>query len=299
MRLRASVFRLALATLCLVAPAALACPTCACGNPAMTSMGAEQPFVNRVRLATTVRAWQQDEGTVGVDAMRLRELRVDVSASWSPTRWLTFAANVPVQLREQQAVNLERQTGFGWGEVELTARAVVLGSEVMRPKALVSVLAGARLPTALTLADARRVRLDTDAQLGPGALVPLLGVAWSGFFGDRWSALVSLVGEVPFEGRYGLRMGPAAVLVGLGQLQPLRWLGVRAGVDVRGELPSWSAGAADARLAGVLGSLLADVVLSPASSVVVLAGVRAAVVDSRSGPVRTWPIPLVSVVVDL
>lgn len=291
--------RASLLVLCLLAPAALACPTCACGNPAMTSMGAEQPFVNRVRLATTLRAWQQDEGTADVDAVRLRELRADVSVSWSPTRWLTFAANVPVQLREQQTVNLERQTGLGWGEFEVTARAVVLGAQVMRPKALVSVIAGARFPTALTLADARRVRLDVDAQLGPGAVAPLLGLAWSGFFGDRWSALVSLMGEVPFEGRYGLRMGPAAVLVGLGQYQPLRWLGLRAGVDVRGELPTWVGATPDPRLAGVLGSLLADVVLSPTSSVVVLAGIRAAVVDTRPGPVRTWPIPVVSVVVDL
>ena len=117
---------------------------------------------------------------------------------------------------------------LGWAQVGCAGGTTARTVPSRRPKALVSVLAGARLPTALTLADARRVRLDTDAQLGPGALVPLLGVAWSGFFGDRWSALVSLVGEVPFEGRYGLRMGPAAVLVGLGQLQPLRWLGVHS-----------------------------------------------------------------------
>lgn len=283
----------------LTANPAAACPTCACGNPAMTAMGAEQPFVNRVRLATTLRAWQQDEGTASVDAVRLRELRLDVSASWSPTPWLTFAANVPVQLREQLAVNLARQTGVGWGEVDLSSRVVVHGSGQMRPKALISLIAGLRLPTALTLLDQDKRPLDMDAQLGAGAVAPQLGVAWSGFFGDRWSAMASLMGEVPFEGRYGMRMGPSAVLVGLTQFQPVRWFGVRGGVDVRGELASMVNGQTDARLAGVLGSVLADVVFSLNGQTLLLAGARVPLLDTRPGPVRTSPILVVSLVVDL
>lgn len=265
----------------------------------MTSMGAEQPFVNRVRLATTVRAWQQDEGTAAVDAVRLRELRLDVSASWSPTPWLTFAANVPFQLREQLAVNLSRQTGTGWGEVDLTSRVVVHGAGQPRPKALISLLAGVRLPTALTLLDQNRKPLDMDAQLGAGAVAPQFGVAWSGFFGDRWSAMASLMGEVPFEGRYGMRMGPSAALLGLTQFQPVRWFGVRGGVDVRGELASVVNGQTDTRLSGVLGSVLADVLFSLSPQTLLLAGARAPLVDTRPGPVRTSPILVVSLVVDL
>ncbi len=265
----------------------------------MTSMGAEQPFLNRVRLATTLRAWQQDEGASALDAVRLRELRLDLSASWSPTRWLTFAANVPLQLREQRSVNLERQTGVGWGEVELTSRVVLAGVGQMRPKALISLIAGVRLPTALTLLDQDRRALDTDAQLGAGAVAPQLGVAWSGFFGDQWSALASLMGEVPFEGRYGLRMGPSMGLIGLGQYQPLRWFGVRAGVDVRAELPTVVNGQSDARLSGVLGSVLADVIFSLNSKTLLLAGARVPLVDTRPGPVRTSPIFVVSLVVDV
>ncbi|MBL8940662.1 MAG: transporter [Archangium sp.] len=283
----------------LLATAAAACPTCACGNPALTSMGAEQPFAQRVRLATTLRAWQQDEGVANLDAVRLRELRLDLTASWSPTAWLTLSVNVPVQLREQLAVNLERQTALGWGEADVSARVVVAGAGQLRPRALVSVIAGARLPSALTLRDRERRLLDVDAQLGPGGVAPQLGIAWSGFFGDRWSGMASLTGEVPLEGRYGLRMGPAAVLVALAQYQPLRWLGVRAGADARGELASFVNGVADARLAGVLTSLLADAVFKLGQQAVLLAGVRAPLIDTRPGPVHTWPIPVVSLVVDL
>jgi hypothetical protein len=265
----------------------------------MTAMGAEQPFLNRVRLASTLRAWQQDQGTAAVDALRLRELRLDLSMSWSPTAWLTLSANVPVQLREQLAVNLERQTALGWGEADVSVRVVVAGTGKLRPRALVSVIGGVRLPSALSLRDEEQRLLDVDAQLGSGGLAPQLGVAWSGFFGDRWSALASLVGELPLEGRYGLRMGPAAVLVALAQFQPVRWFGLRAGVDARGELPSFVSGVADARLAGLLGSLLGDVVFSLGRQALLLIGVRAPVVDTRPGAVRTWPIPVASLVVDL
>lgn len=257
-------------------------------------MGAEQPFVNRVRLATTLRAWQQDQG-----ALRLRELRLDLSASWSPTEWWTLVVNTPLQVREQRAFNLETQTAAGWGELDLMSRFVVAGAGQARPKALVSVSLGLRLPTALTVSDARRERLDVDAQLGPGAVAPQLAVAWSGFFGDRWSAMASLLSEVPLQGRYGLRMGPSATLVALTQFQPISTFGFRAGADVRAELPSMEGANQDSRLSGVLGSILADVIFRVGTRVLVLVGVRAPVVDTRPGPVRTWPIPLSSVVVDL
>lgn len=277
---------------------ALACPTCACGNPALTSMGAEQPTADAVRLAMTVRAWQQDEGTAGVDAVRLRELRTDLTASWSPNRWFTLMVNAPVQLREQLAVNLERQTAFGWGEVELAARVVVLGAKVMRPKALLSVSGGARLPTALTLRDEARRPLDMDAQLGPGAVAPRLGLSWAGFFSERWSGLAALTIEVPFEGRYGMRMGPSVAVLAVGQVQPLRWLGLRSGVDVRGEAASVMNGAFDERLSGVLGSVVGDVAFRLGAPVTLFLGVRVPVLDTRAGPVHTWPILVSSLVVD-
>jgi hypothetical protein len=265
----------------------------------MTSMGAEQPFVNRLRLAATLRAWQQSQGVEGVDGVRLREARLDLTGSWSPTDWFTLSVNVPLQLREQREVNLAREVAAGPGEVDVAARLVVFGRGRMRPRALVSVIAGARLPTSPTLIDRDRQALSLDAQLGPGGVAPQLGVAWSGFFGDRWSALVSLLGELPLEGRYGFRLGPSGVLVGLAQYQPVTWFGVRAGVDARLEGVSFFEGQPDASLSGFLGSALADVVFGLSSRVLLLIGARAPLVDLRVGPVRTLPILVASVVVDL
>jgi hypothetical protein len=283
----------------LLSVAVWACPTCTCGNPAMTSMGAEQPFSNRVRLAATMRIWQQTQGLENVDAVRLREARLDLTGSWSPTDWFTLSVNLPLQLREQQEVNLAREVAAGPGEVDLAARLVVFGRGRMRPPALISVIAGARLPTSPTFIDRDRRPLSLDAQLGPGGLAPQLGVAWSGFFGDRWSAMASLLGEVPLAGRYGFQLGPSGVLVGLAQYQPATWFGVRAGVDARLEGVSVIDGRSDASLAGFLGSALADVVFGLSSRVLLLVGARVPVVDLRVGPVRTLPILLASVVVDL
>jgi hypothetical protein len=64
---------------------ALACAACACGNPVLTSMGTEPPLANRVRLATSLRAWTLDEGVRGVDGSTIRELRMDLLASYAPT----------------------------------------------------------------------------------------------------------------------------------------------------------------------------------------------------------------------
>jgi hypothetical protein len=265
----------------------------------MTSMGAEQPFANRVRLAATVRAWQQSQGREGVDLVRLREARVDLTGSWSPTTWFSLSVNVPVQLREQRDPSLAREVGLGSGEVDVAARFVVFGHDRMRPRALVSVIAGARLPTAPTLVDRNRQPLSLDAQLGAGGLAPQLGVSWSGFFGDRWSAMASVLGEVPLPGRFGLQLGPSAVLVSLAQFQPARWFAVRAGLDVRLEAVSVVNGAPDASLSGLLGSALADVVFGLGNRVLLLLGARVPVVDLRVGPVRTLPIAVASVLVEL
>jgi hypothetical protein len=293
------VSRLVALVILTASAAAWACPTCTCGNPAMTAMGAEQPFANRVRVALTTRAWQQSQGRDGVDLVRLREVRVDLTGSWSPTPWFALSVNVPVQLREQRDVSLAREVGLSPGEVDVAARFVVYGHDRMRPPALVSVIAGARLPTAPTLVDRQGQPLSLDAQPGAGGLAPQLGVSWSGFFGDRWSAMASVLGEVPLQGRFGFHLGPSAVIVSLAQFQPARWFAVRAGLDVRLEGLSFLNGEPDASLSGFLGSALADVVFGLGNRVLLLLGARVPVVDLRVGPVRTLPIAVASVLVEL
>lgn len=283
----------------LAASEAFACPTCTCGNPALTTVGAEQLFVNRVRLASTLRAWAQWSRRPQVDGTVLRELRWDLSASWAPTRWLSLTATVPLQARDLTQVNLAREAGLGLGELELAGRFIVHGAQQLRPKALLSVLVGARLPTALTLHDAEQVPLSLDGQLGPGAFVPQLGLAWSGFFGDRFMALATLTGELPLEGRFGFRAGPGVGVLAAAQFQPVPVFAVRAGVELRLEGDSFLRGVADSSQAGLLGNALLDVILSPTPRLLLLLGVRVPAVDLRVGPVRSSPVGVFTVVVDV
>lgn len=284
--------RAVLTGLVLTAAQAFACPTCACGNPALTTMGNEQPRPNRVRLAMSARAWQQ------TTSERLRELRFDVTGSWAPTEWLSLAVSLPVQLRELEDASLARERGAGPGDIELMARAVVLGARSMRPPALVSVVLGARLPTAPTLIDRQQRPLSLDAQLSAGAFAPMLGVTWSGFFGERWSGHASLSGELPLVGRFGFRPAPVLSSSLLGQFQPLKWLAVRAGLEGRLEGESALEGVMSSKLAGFLGQAALDVLFSPTSRVVFGVGMRVPVLDLRNGPVRVLPIIVGTVVVD-
>lgn len=288
---------IALAVVCAAVPV-LACPTCTCGNPALTTVGAEPLFQGRVRVASSLRAWAQNDGTAGVDAQTVRELRLDVLAAWAFHRRASLTVDVPLQARELSTVSLAKERGFGLGEVEVTGRFVALADDARLAKYLVSVVAGARLPTALTLNDQHGAPLSLDAQLGYGAVVPMLGLTFASYLSDRWSILVTAIGDLPLTGRFGARGGPGVTVFAAGQYQPWHWLGVRAGVETRGEGVGLVNGEPDTARGGVLLQAAPDVLWSPSSSVVVMAGARVPVVNALGGA-RPSPSFQLSAVVDL
>jgi hypothetical protein len=276
---------------------AWACPTCTCANPTLTTMGAEQPFAGRFRLGAAIRAWQQNEGAAGFQS-NLRELRLDVTASWSPIRRLSLLVNLPIQWRERTSFSLEKERGLGPGEIDLSARWAIFISESYRPKSIVSLLATARVPSSPTLV-AQEKPFAIDAQLGAGALVLGAGLSWSLFISERWSTFASMTAEVPFEGRYGLRIGPGAQFVFSAQFQPIPKLGIRAGADGRYEAPSVRDQIASTSLSGFLLQATTDVVLSLTPQLLIAPGIRFPLLDARVGPVRSSPILSLSGVLDL
>jgi hypothetical protein len=288
---------IALTVFCLAAPA-LACPTCTCGNPALTTVGAEPLFQNRVRIASSLRAWAQDDGTAGLDAQTVRELRLDVTASWAFHRRAALTVSVPLQARELSTVSLAKERGFGLGEIEVNTRFVALADDARLAKYLVSVVAGARLPTALTLNDQSGAPLSLDAQLGYGAFVPLAGLTFASYLSDRWSLLASTLADVPLTGRFGARGGPGVTVFAAGQFQPRHWLGLRAGLEGRGEGVGLVNGEPDTARSGLLLQAAPDVLWSPSSSVVVMAGARVPFVNALGGA-RPSPSFHLSAVVDL
>ncbi|XXF81341.1 transporter [Myxococcaceae bacterium GXIMD 01537] len=287
-----------LGALLLAPTGARACATCACGDPTLTSMGTEQPFQGRLRLATTLRAWGQTVGDTSLDAVTLRELRMDLSAAYAPLPWLFLSATLPLQARSVRDVSLSRETSWGPGDLELSAKAYVLRDRDFSPDHLVSVLVGVKLPTAPTQRSVDGVPLSLDAQLGSGSVDPLFGLAYTAFRGE-WSFLASATGYLPTRGREGFRAA-AALRTTLGaQYQPSARWAVRLALD--GRLESWSDtnGVRDPNGRGFIGYLSPDVLFTPATDVVLQAGVRVPVLDFLSGQVSTTPIFQAAVAYDL
>src|SRR5690606_16530845 len=111
-----TLFLVALITL--AAGEAWACAACACGDPTLTTLGADQPFEGRLRAGTLVRAWGYSDGVSHGD---YGEVRMDLAAAYSPLSWLTLSAQLPLQVRGGSAgtpARRDRGRGLGlpgWG----------------------------------------------------------------------------------------------------------------------------------------------------------------------------------------
>ncbi|AKQ70666.1 hypothetical protein A176_007578 [Myxococcus hansupus] len=284
----------------LLAPfsSAWACATCACGDPTLMSMGTEQPFEGRLRLSSTLRGWGHTVGQDGVNAMRLREARMDVAAAYAPLPWLFLSATLPLQAREIRDVSLSRERGWGVGELELTAKAFLFRDRAFSAKHLFSVLGGVKLPTAPVLRGADGEMLNLDAQIGSGSVDPLAGVAYQHFRGD-WSFLVSTTGFLPTRGIMGFRAGASIRTTLAAQFQPATRWALRMAFDSRLEAPADINGEREENGGGFIGYASPDVLFSPGMDVVVAAGVRVPFINQLRGRVSSTPIAMLSVAYDL
>ena len=249
---------------------AWACSTCACGNPALTSMGTEPPLANRVRLATAVRGWQADEA----HGARVSELRFDLLASWAPTQRWSLLAIFPIQLREVNDASLARERAAGTGDLELSSRLVLLLDERMKPRWVLAASLGMRFPTAPLIRDQNGVRLSDHAQLGSGGFAALAGLTWGSFFSEQWSLHAALLGEFPFTGRNGDLSPITGRFYAAPQLQPAKWVALRLGAEVRAEAPRLSAGELDSSTSGFAFFLAPELLFRPATPLTLLLGAR-------------------------
>ncbi|WP_223755298.1 transporter [Myxococcus sp. RHSTA-1-4] len=289
---------LAIALLLVPGSSARACATCACGDPTLTSMGTEQPFSGRLRLSSTLRAWGHTVGTDNVDAVRLREARMDVAAAYAPLPWLFLAATLPLQAREVRNASLARERGWGLGDLEVSAKAFVYQDKDFSPDHLVSVLAGVKLPTARKLRAGDGTLLDLDTQLGSGSVDPLAGVAYQHFRGD-WSFLASATGFLPTRGLQGFRAGASVRTTLAAQYQPASRWAIRMGLDGRLEAAADIHGEEERNGGGFLAYASPDVLFSPAMDLVLSAGVRVPFFNRLRGRVDPTPIAMMSVAYDL
>jgi hypothetical protein len=167
---------------------AAACASCSCGDPTLSALGSELPFAHRARVSSLFRYWGEalhvHDGSSHTHA-QLRELRMDVAASFSPTDRLTLSATAPLQVRDYEGSAELGGRYAGTGDIEIGARFIAVRDRDFAPRHLLSVLAGLRLPTATPLRNANGL-LPEDAQLTTGSLEARGGLAYS-FFANPWS----------------------------------------------------------------------------------------------------------------
>ncbi len=252
---------------------AAACATCSCGDATLVSMGAEQPFDERLRTSLDLRTRSERSGIPGRDQIDVREWRSELSAAYSPADRLTLSLGVPLVQRTLQTVSLAEERGRGLGDVELRARATLLRDRSLAPRHLVTVGLGVTTPTAQRLGGPGDVPLSDDAQPGAQVLALAPSLAYA-HFAQPWSAYLSATWLAPVWGRTALRPGSSLRTTAAIQLQPWSALAMRGGVDTRWESAATVAERPLPYSGGWMAAMSVDALVSPVEDVIVQAGAK-------------------------
>ena len=270
-----------------------ACATCSCGDPTITSMGTEQSFAGRFRLSLGYSQRGERAGEPFVSAERRDEQRLDLSAAYSPTRWLQLAATFPLVEREVTGVDLSRDTLRGTGDVDLRARLTAWSDRRFAPRHQAGFSFGATLPTAEVQRDRMGEALDLDHQLGGLAVVPRLGVfylqlrhPWSLFVSASAAHVLSVSGDE--------RAGDHLLATAAVQYQPGERWGVRVAVDGKLEDRARDGRALLPDTGGAALFVSPGVIVSPVVDLVVEAQVQLPVVNALHGRHSESPVLLLA-----
>lgn len=279
------------------AESALACATCACADPTLTTMGVAKPTRGRLRAAVGFMHRSSTIGTPGWDEMAVAEQRLEASLAWTPAERVQLALTLPFVRRRVDYVSGARDTATSVGDVELLGRFYFYQDRRFAARHAWAVEAGLELPTAPRLERADGSSLPIEAQTGSGSFDPSVGLVY-GFFTERWSAYTRVRLLVPTEG-FGARQGPAAVVSGHGQYQPVGWLGLRLGADARASAIAYEGGALDLTSGGFIAYVRPEVVVMPATDAIVRLALHWPVVDALRGAHDEGPMVTAGVVYDL
>jgi hypothetical protein len=198
--------------------AALACATCACGDPTLTTMGSEKPFAGRLRFSGEVR--RRAETIDGVD---VADHRLTLAVAYAPWSRLVLAAELPLVWRDGPAAS-----AAGPGDAALRGKVFLLSAGPDTARHLVAITGGVKLPTAPRLAADEPVALEP----GTGSVDPELGLAY-GLFAFPWSAHASVAALRPIGGWDDSEPAPALRASLAMQYQPSWVVALGLGVDAR------------------------------------------------------------------
>lgn len=286
----------ALLTLTLAAPvSALACATCACGDPTLTVMGVDKPYATRVRLALTTSYRSERTPSTTGGAYVEDEGRAQLEVSWAPHDRVVLAAALPFVTAGARTPNLAWSRGFGLGDGAVRLRVVAVRDRAGRH------LAG--LSTGLTLPTGPRLVRDgvpvpLDAQPGSGAWTPEGGL-WYSWFGGPWSVFTSATARGSSRGFEARQPGAAVLGTVAAQWQPHSVVAARLSADARWADPDRTPDGPDASTGGWLVQLTPGLVVAPATDVLLVAGLGVPVAQRQGADTTEGLAPFLGVTVDL
>ena len=271
---------------------ARACAACVCGDPTLTVMGSEQPFAGRFRLGLRLRL-RGDR----IDDVHILEGRSDLTVAWSPLDVLTLSVEAPAVYRSVAIPNARTREALSFGDVEARARWFVYRDRAFAPRHLLALVGGLSMPTGR--ASSEDAGLPEDALAGTGVWSPLLGVSYS-YFARPYSLFASVAGYARLGMANGESPGESLRFTTAAQYQATEAVGLRLSVDGRVDGRARMQG--EPREAGTGGTILfagADVVLSPMTDLIVVAGFRVPVVQALAGSHVETMLGEVTVAADL
>jgi len=279
-------------------PALLMCAVCATADPMVDAPGSERSFAGRLRATLDARmggASAADPDGTSVDVV---DRRLEGTLAWAPSSDVLLSLGVPV-LDRTIASNGQDVERASLGDVEARAQLVAWSDEYARVRRRFVLFGGTKLPTAPLQDDPSGALLPSVLQPGCSSIVPLLGAAYTTSRAP-WSWMASGTLLLPFVVRQGAPHAGDSLRASLvGQWQPLRWLGARAGLqgrlDGEGLLAS---GDPDPSSGGFVGYVSADALFSPATDLVLTLGGMVPVLQAWRGEHHEEPILAASAAYD-
>ena len=240
-----------------------ACALCGAADRSLPENGSETPFAGRKRVTVDARA-----AAFATDDARFSEIRVVPGAAVSVTKDTMIGVEAPIVYRSTTMA----------GDVELRATHTAWRGTHTR----LSLEGGFKLPTAPTLEG-----VPPDLQPGCASIVPYAGFALGTGRGS-WSGRASVSLLMPISVRDAPHPGDSVRASIGGTFQPTTWFALLAGAFLR-----WD-GSADGNphSGGAAVHVAPEIVIAPASDLVLTAGVAVPVVQAMRSYHETSPVAL-------
>jgi hypothetical protein len=279
---------------------ALACASCGCGDPTLTTMGVEIPFRNRVRLALEQRVGGHRTG-LGPGEEEDVTARTSLLVSYSPARWVTLGAMLPGGGGQSSAPGglSETRRRYGLGDLELLARFLPFRDRSFAPRHVAGLLVGLKVPTGPRVSDSSGYPAPDDRQPGTGSWDPIFGAGYS-YFGEDLSVFATINYRLATPGpratQRGSVLGASVVAQRALGLRLAVALGVDVGYTAADQFPD---GAPLPQSGGVVVALTPGLLIQPRTDFLLRLAVQVPVAQAWSGEQHEYPTGILAGVVDL